>query len=182
MVFPQPILQCVVEKPRYTAACEGVYKKLSTLCTRLSPDTLWKVLWIKWIASLSTGFYSGILRSRNESQNLAWWFAVPTAVGTRVDTKVSTLVNPVSFIPNLAKIGERRPLRKGERQRIYSSAWTRVARHVSAYSQGRIPCCYTYGFIYAGATQGELPEGQERVPWGITVLRNPLARYNARQL
>ena len=116
------------------------------------------------------------------AKTLAWWFAVPTAVGTRVDTKVSTLVNPVSFIPNLAKIGERRPLRKGERQRIYSSAWTRVARHVSAYSQGRIPCCYTYGFIYAGATQGELPEGQERVPWGITVLRNPLARYNARQL
>ncbi len=36
-----------------------------------------------------------------------------------VDTKVSTLVNPVSFIPNLAKIRERRPLRKGERQRIF---------------------------------------------------------------
>ena len=28
--------------------------------------------------------------------------------------------------------------------------------------------CYTYGFIYAGATQGELPEGQEKVPWGDT--------------
>ena len=26
--------------------------------------------------------------------------------------------------------------------------------------------CYTGGQIYAGATQGELPEGQERVPWG----------------
>ena len=56
MVFPQPILQCVVEKPRYTAACEGVYKKLSTLCTRLSPGTLWKVLWIKWIASFCDRF------------------------------------------------------------------------------------------------------------------------------
>ena len=108
--------------------------------------------------------------------------AAPAAAGTRMTTKVSALVNPVSFIPNLAKIRERRPLRKGERQRIFSSAWTRVARHVSTYSQGRIPCCYTYGFIYAGATQGELPEGQERVPWGITVLRNPLACYSVRHL
>ena len=56
VVFPQPILQCVVEKLRYTAACEGVYKKLSTLCTRLSPDTLWKVLWIKWITSFCDRF------------------------------------------------------------------------------------------------------------------------------
>ena len=94
--------------------------------------------------------YSGILRSRNESQNLARWFAVPTAVGTRVDTKVSTLVNPVSFIPNLAKIRERRLLRKGERQRIFSSTWTRVARHVSAYSQGRIHFCYIGGLLSAG--------------------------------
>ena len=37
--------------------------------------------------------------------------AAPAAAGTRVDTKVSTLVNPVSFIPNLAKIRERRTLR-----------------------------------------------------------------------
>ena len=28
-----------------------------------------------------------------------------------------------------------------------------------------------------GAAQGELPEGQEKVPWGITVSRNSLARY-----
>ncbi len=101
----------------------------------------------------------------------------------RVDTcGFHPLVNPPFPLESLAQTRDRRPLRKGERQRIYSSAWTRVARHVSTYSQGRIPCCYTYGFIYAGATQGELPEGQERVPWGITVLRNPLARYNARQL
>ena len=150
MVFPQPILQCVVEKPRYTAACEGVYKKLSTLCTRLSPGTLWKVLWIKWIASFCDRFYSGILRRGSGSQSLARWFAVPTTVGTRVDTKVSTLVNPVSFIPNLAKIRERRLLRKGERQRIFSSTWTRVARHVSAYSQGRIHFCYIGGLLSAG--------------------------------
>ena len=37
----------------------------------------------------------------------------------------------------------------------------------SSYSQCQIPCCYTGGFISAGAAQGELPEGQERVPCGI---------------
>ena len=42
----------------------------------------------------------------------------------------------------------------------------------STYSQCQIPCCYTGGFISAGAAQGELPEGQERVPWGMTVTRN----------
>ena len=40
---------------------------------------------------------------------------------TRMDTKVSTLVNPVFFIPNLAQTGDRQPLRKGERQRIFST-------------------------------------------------------------
>ena len=33
-----------------------------------------------------------------------------------------------------------------------------------------------------GAAQGELPEGQERVPWGIAVPRNSLTRYTARHL
>ena len=37
--------------------------------------------------------------------------AAPAAAGTRVDTKVSALVNPVSFISCLAQIRERRPLR-----------------------------------------------------------------------
>ena len=32
--------------------------------------------------------------------------------------------------------------------------------------------CYTGRKVYAGATQGELPEGQEKVPWGIAVSRN----------
>lgn len=41
---------------------------------------------------------------------------------TRMDTKVSALVNHVSFIPNLAQTGDRRPLREGERQRIFSAA------------------------------------------------------------
>ena len=55
---------------------------------------------------------------------------------------------------------------KGERQRIFSFV------SFSNYSQCQIPCCYTGGFISAGAAQGELPEGQERVPWGMTVPRN----------
>ena len=40
---------------------------------------------------------------------------------TRMDTKVSTFVNLVSFIPDLAQTGDWRPLRKGERQRILST-------------------------------------------------------------
>ena len=52
----------------------------------------------------------------------------------------------------------------------------------STYSQCQIPYCYTGRRVNAGATQGELPVGQERVPWGITVSRNPFARCNARHL
>ena len=88
----------------------------------------------------------------------------------RMDTKVSILLTPASFIDSLAKNRERRPLRKGERQRIFTSV------SFSANSQCQIPYCYTDGLLYAGATQGELPEGQERVPWGIPVPRNSLAR------
>ena len=40
---------------------------------------------------------------------------------------------------------------KGERQRIFSFV------SFSNYSQCQIPCCYTGGFISAGAAQGELP-------------------------
>ena len=50
---------------------------------------------------------------------------------------------------------------------------------VEIYSQCRRPYCYTGGFVSAGATQGELPKGQERVPWGIPVSRNSLTRYTA---
>ena len=42
---------------------------------------------------------------------------------TRMDTKVSTLVNPVTFIPDLVQTGDRQPLRKGEQQRIFSTVW-----------------------------------------------------------
>ena len=52
----------------------------------------------------------------------------------------------------------------------------------SIYSQCQTAYYYTYGLLCAGAAQGELPVGQERVPWGMTVSRNPFARCNARHL
>ena len=72
------------------------------------------------------------------------------------------------LFPNPAQTRDRRPLRKGERQRIFSSAWTRVARHVSAYSQCRIPFCYTYRQLYAGC--------------GMTVPHNSLTHCCGRHL
>ena len=52
----------------------------------------------------------------------------------------------------------------------------------STSAQCQIHCFYTYQLLFAGATQGELPEGQEKVPWGITVLRNSFARCYGRHL
>ena len=57
-----------------------------------------------------------------------------------------------------------------------------MCAHFSTSTQCQIPYCYTYRLLSAGATQGELPEGQEKVPWGITVSRNSLACCNARHL
>ena len=54
----------------------------------------------------------------------------------------------------------------GERQRIFTSV------SFSTCSQCQIPYCYTYRLLCAGAAQGELPEGQEKVSWGIPVSRN----------
>ena len=119
VVFPQPILQCVVEKPRYTAACEGCIQKLSTLCTKVIPrypvESPVDKVDSQFLRQVFTAVSCGAgMRAKT------WLSGSPyPAVGTRVDTKVSTLVNPVSFIPNLAKIGERRLLRKRERQRIF---------------------------------------------------------------
>ena len=49
---------------------------------------------------------------------------------------------------------------KGERQRIFSFV------SFSNYSQCQIPCCYTGGFISAGAAQGELPARAREGPLG----------------
>ena len=49
-------------------------------------------------------------------------------------------------------------------------------------SQGQIHYCYTYRRVSAGAAPGELPEGQEKVPWGIAVPHDSLARYYRQSL
>ena len=104
----------------------------------------------------------------------------------RIDTKVSILLGlQFPLFLNPAKIGERRPLRNRGTAEDFSSAKdgpTSGPSFSSAYSQCRIPYCYTCGFICAGATQGELPAGQEKVPWGIPVSRNLLARYYRQHL
>ena len=52
-----------------------------------------------------------------------------------------------------------------------------MCAHVLTYPQCRIIYCYTYRLLYAGAAQGELPKGQERVLWRMTVPRNSFTRY-----
>ena len=64
----------------------------------------------------------------------------------------------------------------GERQRIFTTV------SFETCSQGQIHYCYTDRKVSAGATQGELPEGQKKVLWRIPVSRNSLARYYGRHL
>ena len=91
------------------------------------------------------------------------------ALGVRFQSLITSIDHWIAFVL-LGLIGDR--FENRERQRFFSSAWTRLARHVSAYSQSQIPYCYTGRLLSASATQGELPEGQERGPWGILVSRN----------
>ncbi len=104
----------------------------------------------------------------------------------RIDTKVSILLGlQFPLLDSPAKIGERRPLRNRGTAEDFSSATDGPTSGPSfsyTYSQCQIAFCYTCGSIYAGATQGELPEGQEKVPWGIPVSRNLLARYYRQHL
>ena len=64
----------------------------------------------------------------------------------------------------------------GERERIFSTVFFVTC------SQCQMHYCYTDRKVFAGAAQGELPEGQERVPWGMTVPHNSLARYDRQGL
>ena len=102
----------------------------------------------------------------------------------RIDTKVSILLGlHLPLFLRSVKIGERRPLRK--RGTAVGLLYRRGAHcaPISRYIRSsRLPYCYTYRLLYAGATQGELPEGQERVPWGIPVSRNSFVRYYGRHL
>ncbi len=82
----------------------------------------------------------------------------PRRRGKRVDTYGFYPLNSrFPLFLSLAQTGDRRPLRKKGTAEFFSSAWTRLARHVSAYSQSQIPYCYTGRLLSASATQGELP-------------------------
>ena len=86
---------------------------------------------------------------------------------------VSTLLTPVSLCFRIRRRPETGDRCEKENGRGFFLPQERtVCAHFSISTQCQIPCCYTGRFICAGATQGELPEGQERVPWGITVPRN----------
>ena len=74
-------------------------------------------------------------------------FAAPRGGGKRVDTcGFYPLNSRFPLFLSLAHTRDRRPLRKGERQRSFSTV------SFSTYSKGRIPYCYTCGLICAGAT------------------------------
>ena len=72
--------------------------------------------------------------------------------------------------------------KRGTAEDFFFRRGSTVCSHAPAYTQCQILCCYTGGSISAGATQGELPEGQEKVPWGIPVSRNSFAHYYGRHL
>ena len=82
------------------------------------------------------------------------------------------------YSDSTAAIRERRPLRnRGTAVGLLLRRNAHYASITRPIRSSRMPFCYTYRQLYADATQGELPEGQEKVPWGITVSRNSLARY-----
>ena len=57
-----------------------------------------------------------------------------------------------------------------------------MCAHFSISKQCQISCCYTYGLLSAGATEGELPEGQEKEPWvrPQRTVSNDLQTFNRR--
>ena len=84
------------------------------------------------------------------------------------------------YSDSTAAIRERRPLRnRGTAVGLLLRRNAHYASITRPIRSSRMPFCYTYRQLYADATQGELPEGQEKVPWGITVSRNSFARYFA---
>ena len=96
-------------------------------------------------------------------------FAVPAAVGKRVDTcGFYPLNSRFPLFLSLAQTRDRRPLRKGERQRIFST----VGKH------SVLPCRDI--FAVSDSVLLHRSEGLRRR--NITVLRNPLARCNAQHL
>ncbi len=82
------------------------------------------------------------------------------------------------YSDSTAAIRERRPLRnRGTAVGLLLCRNAHYASITRPIRSSRMTFCYTCRQLYADATQGELPEGQEKVPWGITVSRNSFARY-----
>ena len=103
-----------------------------------------------------------MLKNAEWVPNLGW--------GTkRIDTKVSILLGlQFPLFHSLAKIRERRPLRKGERQRIFSTAGEHSV----------LPCRNPYTVSDTVLLHIRLNQRRRN----MTVLRNSLARCNARHL
>ena len=82
----------------------------------------------------------------------------------RVDTKVSTLLRITHFLRGHgADCRHVTAAKQGSGRGFFLPQRRTACAHVSAYSQCRIPFCYTGGQLYAGR--------------GIAVPRNSLARY-----
>ena len=87
------------------------------------------------------------------------------------------------LLDSLAKIGERRPLRnRGTAEDFYYRRGAQCAPISLPIRSVRYFAATHKGNSALGAAQGELPEGQERVPWGITVPHNSLACYYRQHL
>ena len=80
---------------------------------------------------------------------------------------------------SLAQIRDRRPLRKrGTAEDFYYRRGAQCAPiSLPLRSAGFRTATHT-GYSTQGAAQGELPEGQERVLWSMTVPRKPFSGAN----
>ena len=117
------------------------------------------------IKLFTIGYGAGAVRTTGR-------FTAPAAAGKRADTcGFYPLNSRFPLFPSLAQTRDRRPLRN----RGTAEFFTTVS--FSTYSQCQTAYYYTYGLLCAGAAQGELPVGQERVPWGMTVPHKSLTRY-----
>ena len=87
----------------------------------------------------------------------------------RVDTKVSTLLRITHFLRGHgADCRHVTAAKQGSGRGVFLPQRRTACAHVSAYSQCRIPFCYTYGLLYAGRDR--------------PVSRNSLTCYTGRHL
>ena len=120
---------------------------------------------------LMNGCHSGHLRLRSE-RNLAY----PAGAQEGRHQGFHPLVNHPFPI-----IARRKSERRDRSEKRNGSRVTAACLSLPFRSSQTV-YCYTGRKVCAGATQGELPEGQERVPWGITVSRNSFTRCYSQHL